>query len=360
MKLPLFTQARLKLTFWYVITIMIISGSVSLLFYVRTAAILDKEYERIERRLQRDWPSMPHAPGGAAIRLLPEDILTAKTQIASHLILINGLIVIIVTVAGYLLSGLTLVPVERAHEGQKRFIADAAHELKTPITAMKTSLEVSLMKKGLPQNIRILLDENLHDVNRLQALVQQLLRISNSVETEPVFGDISVETVVNSAMQTISPLAKKRKVTITKPTLTETILVQGNQMMLVELLVILLDNAVKYSPQGSTVQVLGKKSRNRVQLIVADTGIGIAGDDIDRIFDRFYRSDKSRSTEHGASFGLGLSIAKKIVEQHSGTLTIKSTLGAGTGVTVSLPRVKVHQGRERISTKLSFLNKFSK
>ncbi|MBI4137508.1 hypothetical protein HY469_05605, partial [Candidatus Roizmanbacteria bacterium] len=177
----MFHSARIRLTLWYTLIILFITVTISALFYIRTVVVFERNIERIEERLQQDFPKrmlIIHENVHLPSRFIPRDSSDFKHDIIMQLVGVNSIIVAIVAGASYILSGLTLGPIQRAHEEQKRFVSDAAHELKTPVTALKTSLEVNLMDKKLDRHAKSILKENLEDVSGLEKLTESLLKLA--------------------------------------------------------------------------------------------------------------------------------------------------------------------------------------
>lgn len=337
--LPLFTSARIKLTLTYILIFLGISGVISGLFYYRTSQIIEAEYERLNRRIQLEINGQIFpAPQMIVRRIQAEDLEAAKKQIVIQLLYINGLIAIIVAGSGYILSGRTLAPIQRVLENQKQFVADAAHELRTPITALKTSLEVNLMDKQLNKKATKILKENLEDVTNLESITNNLLKLSKlnhqPLEIEPV----AIASVVEKSLKHIQPLAKQKKIGIKYEKNKSDIIVAGNESALVDLVNIFLDNAIKYSLPHTQTTLSTATSRPQCILTITDQGIGIAKEQIEHIFDRFYRADTARSKENNlGGYGLGLSIAKRIIDEHHGSIKVKSQPGRGTTFIVTLP-----------------------
>lgn len=323
----MFKSARTKLTLWYVIIISIISGLISLLFYMRTTSTLETEFDRIEKRLQRELFIEDHMPARHfGRRLLPEDIDQAKSEIAGHLITINILIIGVTAIAGYALSGITLKPIEKALDDQKRFVADAAHELRTPVTAMKVSLETQLLDKKLSKSTQELINGNLQDIRVLEQLTQNLLRLAQSEQKPIHFETVSIASVIKTATARIAANAAEKEIMITFSDPTK-ITVKGDRAALVSICTILLDNAIKYSEPKTEVKVTATHAGRKFALIkVIDQGMGIPKKDIPHIFKRFYRADQSRarsSTSDG--YGLGLSVAHNLVKEHHGSIAVESS-----------------------------------
>lgn len=333
----MFNSARIKLTIWYSFILLLISGTLSVLVYLRISSTLDEEFREIERRLQLErekfYPRPVILPG--PFRILPEDIARAKQRVAWQLIFVNGTIVAIFAAAGYFLSTRTLRPIQKALDEQKRFIGDAAHELKTPITALKTSLEVNLMNENLPKNTRQILKENLQDLNSLNTLVENLLDLAKNDQLVSNFERVALADIINLAVKRIQALAKKKQVMIEASELSKPITLEGNPLALERLWVIFLDNAIKFSPKKSKVTISADQKSGWAFVKIQDQGAGIAPEHLPHIFERFYRVDQARVT--GGGYGLGLALAKKIVEQHHGSISVESEVGKGTTFIVKLP-----------------------
>lgn len=348
----MFKSARLKLTGWYLLIIMLISIAFSLVIYTAISRELEHGFRRVEMRFRARELNIPlpqhfsTRPEDLPPRLrelpprffLVEDIQAAKKRLGLNLLMINGFILGISAVAGYLLAGKTLKPIEAVLEEQKRFVTDASHELRTPLTALKTSLEVALRDKKLTtKEARATLESSLEDINRLQSLTNNLLGLSHYQEgaTKLSFKKVGLAAVIESACEKIRPLAKKKGVAVEFEAADLTI--EADKESLEEMMVIFLDNGVKFTPQGGKVTVVAKPEKKYALIGVGDTGVGIAKEDLPHIFDRFYRADKSHSKTEVDGFGLGLALAKKIIEMHRGSVAVSSVLDKGTTFTIKLP-----------------------
>jgi two-component system sensor histidine kinase CiaH len=335
----LFASARLKLTLFYTIAIVVLSGSVSLAFYQRTASVIEREYERIDQRLQFEMRDLPIAIYQQGRRIQLEDLDLAKNLVAHQLLRINLLISILVGIGSYFLAGQTLKPIQGAMEAQKRFVGDAAHELKTPITALKTSLEVSLMDTTLSKPMQTLLQENLEDVTHLETLSNSLLRLATMEATDLQLEVVAVQPVIERVVRRFTPLARKKKLSLELQPLSSAASVRATEALLLELVSIFVDNALKYSSAKGSISLSVLQKRSSVEILIADTGPGIAKKDLPMIFDRFYRADLSRTTdEDSGGYGLGLALAQKMVQQLGGYIRVKSAVGSGTTFVLSLKR----------------------
>lgn len=332
----MFKSARIKLTAWYLLIIMLISASFSVAIYRG----LTSELSRIERaqRLRQEFSQDFPLPERAPFRLDPDIVEETRQRIRLGLILVNLIILGASAGAGYFLAGRTLKPISEMVDEQNRFISDASHELRTPLTSLKSEIEVNLRDKKLTLGeARKLLVSNLEEVNNLQTLSDKLIKLTKYRKGENglTFNKISLAKVAEEAVKKVSGLARNKGITIVNKV--GKYIIKGNKTALDEVFVILLDNAIKYSPKGKKVTLTCKRSDTSIAFDIKDEGYGIAKEDIPHLFDRFYRADKSRTKFEASGYGLGLAIAKEIVEKHHGTISVDSKLGEGTCVTVLLP-----------------------
>lgn len=323
----MFHTARIKLTAWYLLIIMAISLSFSVAIYlginrelIRLESLQAMRQQRVDRLstfLKDSGLPLPPEPNS---QMDSENVEQARLRIISILGLINLSILVLSGAGGYFLAGQTLDPIAKMVNDQKDFVSNASHELRTPLTSLKTEIEVALRDKkmGLTQAKKLLFS-NLEDVNKMQRLSNYLLEL-NRFEAGK---EIPMEKIDLKEVVKIAVGKRKVKMDLTKS------MVLGNKDSLVELTEILLDNASKYG-KGKEISVKTKKGGI---IEVTDLGVGIPEEDLPHIFDRFYRSDKSRGTD---GYGLGLSIAKSIVELHNGKIEVESKEGKGTTFKVTI------------------------
>jgi signal transduction histidine kinase len=222
-------------------------------------------------------------------------------------------------------------------EQLRNFTADAAHELRTPLTVLKGEIEVELRISAATGERNALLESNLEEVDRLIAIVQDLLllaTIDSQTERSPEASDetFDLDSNVGSVLTRLSGLAAERGVTL-EANLDSGLQHKGDAQKFARLVYNAVLNAIQYTPAGGSVQVKAETAQNRAMLSIRDTGVGIAPDDLPHVFERFYRGDPSRSRKSGGA-GLGLAIAKSIAEEAGYQLRIESELGRGTTVTV--------------------------
>ena len=240
-----------------------------------------------------------------------------------------------------------------AEKMRREFSANVSHELKTPLTSISGFGE--MIANGMYANeadVRMFGQRIYSEAQRMVTLINTILHLSKLEENDTTitWGMVNMEEVVKYVVDIISPQAHHRGVTVLSET--EPVYVHGNHSLLSELLVNLLDNAVKYNRQNGQVSVkLSKTADNHMVLTVSDTGVGIPKDKQNRIFERFYRVESSRSKETGGT-GLGLAMCKHIISRHHGTVTLDSVEGRGTTITVTMPclsaqEVSIEEGNEK-------------
>lgn len=219
----------------------------------------------------------------------------------------------------------------------RQFSADASHELRTPLTIMRGEIELALRNPKTPEEYRAVLESALEEIMRMTAIIDNLLVLAKADQGRyhADFSEVDLGALVQELYEDSEVLAERKDIHVA---LRETadIRIVGDRLRLRQLILNLIDNAIKYTPQGGTVTLRLGKENGSARIQVSDTGIGIPADEQTKIFDRFYRVDKARSRELGGS-GLGLSIAKWIAELHRGTITVQSSPHEGSTFTVLLP-----------------------
>jgi heavy metal sensor kinase len=219
----------------------------------------------------------------------------------------------------------------------RQFSSDASHELRTPLTVMKGETELVLRRPRETHDYKVVLESNLEEIDRMTRIVDELLFLSRADMGEVKMDrlPVSLDTLIEDLHRQASLLGHEREIQVVLQS-TAPAVVLGDELRLRELFLNLLDNAVKYSHSGGTVDVALAIEQTQARVSVTDRGIGIAQDDQSRIFDRFYRTDSARThTKKGT--GLGLAICAWIVEAHRGHLKVQSKVGEGSTFTVLLP-----------------------
>lgn len=325
----MFQSATLKLTGWYLLILMVLS----LIFSI---AIYNIASHEINVRLEHLQVSLLDLPGRAP--MMNNSFRNGESQEASSnlsvgLFYANLFILIVGGIGSYILAKRTLRPIKEVHEAQSRFTSDASHELRTPLAAMKTELEVVLRDKSATQDdMKEVLVSNLEEVEKLTYLSEMLLNLSRLEHDKLDNGPVDLYKLTKDILRHLN-LPQDRIALSAHKHYT----VEANPAAIRELILILIDNALKYSPDKSLVMIALSSSNRFVSFEITNTGDGIDPAKLPHIFDRFYRADSSRTSNHKKGYGLGLALAKKIVELHNGELTASSAPKQATTFTVQLP-----------------------
>jgi heavy metal sensor kinase len=229
---------------------------------------------------------------------------------------------------------------DESFQHNQRFLADASHELRTPLTMMHAELEEALRKPGDQDYVRDLVNSALQEVERLRKIVEGLFALSrlDAGEALEEIATFDLSDLASATAEQMCLLAEDKKITITcQPS--EQVLVTGDRSRLKQVVVNLLDNAIKYTPEGGSITIRTFSRENAAILQVSDNGVGIPPEALPHLFERFYRADKARSRLLGGA-GLGLSIVHSICLAHGGQVTVRSRNGEGTEFTVELPLPK--------------------
>lgn len=244
----------------------------------------------------------------------------------------------VVLLCSLFLAEKALIPIKKSWERQRNFVADASHELRSPLAVMQTNLELVMGNREDSVESQMKWLENIQAENkRMTKLVSDLLLLARADSDQQVMEKrlFPLREAVENSVAAFEPVAETKNIQMNLQ-LQDGIYILGDEDRIKQLTVILVDNAVKYTPSGGQISVSLKKKESHAELIVADTGEGIESAYLDKIFERFYRIDKSRSRESGGT-GLGLSIARWIVNEHRGGISVYSTPGKGSTFKVVLP-----------------------
>ena len=226
---------------------------------------------------------------------------------------------------------------DEAFRRQRQFTADASHELRTPLTAIKGQTEVALQRDRDADTYKEVLRRVNGEVDRMIRLIGSLLTLARADARQiPVSREsVDLGRLVTDAVEQIRPAAVDKAISL-NVTSNGDIRLKADQDLILQLMLNLLDNSVKYTPRGGSIDLSCRAEGSHAQVTVVDTGSGIAAEHLPHIFDRFYRVDKARTRAEGGA-GLGLSISRWIAEAHGGTLRVESTPGRGSKFTLSLP-----------------------
>lgn len=343
----MFHQARIKLTIWYIT----IASLISVTFSVMIFLFISREIERIEQisraRMERRIIERMVLPPGFGTPRIPEILRLATPEVLEEaryrvflvLTTVNGVVVILSGTLGYLLAGRTLHPIREMIDRQDRFVSDASHEIRTPLTSLKSAFEVYLRDSGRSRrDADQLAKESIVEVDKLQNLTEMLLTLTTlgAGSSRERFRSVDLTGLAVDALRQVQSLADARGIRLTT-TENKPINLSGSEELLRQLIVILLENGVKYGRERGQVNIRLHRSGTSAILEVSDNGIGIPKRDVPHIFDRFYRADTSRGRNGRNGFGLGLAIAREIVRIHHGSIQVKSREGKGSAFTVTLP-----------------------
>ncbi|MDK2899200.1 MAG: hypothetical protein PWQ10_387 [Patescibacteria group bacterium] len=266
--------------------------------------------------------------------LRDNEISKAAENLSIELIYANLIVLIMGGVGSYLLACHSIKPIKKAHEAQSRFTSDASHELRTPLSVMKTEIEVALRDKNPTINeLKTTLSSNLEEIDRLNKLSEMLLNLSRLEQTKLKTHPINLNKITNNIIKELKQLSIRMSATYKGRQI-----IEANEEALTDLIRILINNALTYSPKDSKILINITKQDNFARFQISNSGDGIKADKIPYIFDRFYRADSSRTNNKG--YGLGLSLAKKIVELHNGKISVISIPKKETTFTVLLPLKK--------------------
>jgi signal transduction histidine kinase len=339
-RLNMFRSARVKLTVFYLAILLVFS--LTLTTGIRIFAERElRASNDVQRTEIRDFTRsglgllLPHPESDF------EDVQRNQTDIARQhlnrdLVLLNMSALVVGGFLSYWFAGRTLAPIRRAHETQARFAADASHELRTPLANMSVENAVFLrQKKFTDAEARELIESNLEEVQRLESLSSNLLALTQYGQTELPMSDASVQDMVDDAANQSEKTLQTRQIKIAQKL--ECAKVHINAESVTRLLVILLDNAVKYGPANGTVYIAGARHGNSYVLTVRDEGAGIADKDLPHIFDRLYRGDSARTRTKASGYGLGLALAREIARANYAEITAYSHAHGGAVFSLELP-----------------------
>lgn len=333
-----FHKTSLKLAGFYLAILMIIS-----LFF--SASIYQVSVNELERGLRRPSPAFNRSVDEGFPDILRQQLIQervdayeeAQNRIMTRLILINLIILVGGGLLSYYLAVRTLRPIEEAHQALERFTADASHELRTPITAMRSEIEVALMDPKLSlKDAKLQLQSNVEELEKLTALSEGLLQLAHIDHNNLQLEAMNAAQMATDAVARVATQAKQRSVKLQLIKETNAFIL-AEKISATEALITLLDNAIKYAPSRSTVEITVAEKQKYIEFAVTDHGSGIAANELTHIFERFYRADSSRTKQGTDGYGLGLAIAKSIADAHGGSVKVSSSVGKGSTFTLSFP-----------------------
>ena len=274
--------------------------------------------------------------------------VTEQKRVLNRLFMVLLILTILFTFAATLLSsimaGKAIRPVIKSAERQREFVNDASHELRTPLSILSAGFEIlEEEKERLSDFSKQTMDDLSGEVRRMSSLVNDLLVLARADSGKLVFEKkvINLTNLVSRSIRSFSRIVEGDGISLTSD-LKEEVYLKGDEERLQQLLYLLLDNAHKYNVQNGHIYVSLKEANSEVILTVEDEGIGIAPEHREKIFERFFRVDLSRSRAQGSN-GIGLSIAAFIIEAHNGRILLESKVGQGSCFTIILPGLSDQQ-----------------
>jgi len=334
-----FKSATLKLTTWYLGILV----AISLLFSVVIYSIASSEVGNRIGYFQSAPQFSFDVNNRTFTRYRDTQVHEAEANLITSLVITNICIWIAGGVGSYYLARRTLEPIEEAHEAQSRFTSDASHELRTPLASMKAEIEVALRDSTLTkEEMHELLESNLEEVNKLSDLSYMLLQLSRLDHTNIPQEKVALTKVIGAAVDRFNKNGNRIVFSDKNPHA-----VLANTSSVEELLSILLDNALKYSPDDSKVTVNQLHKKGMAGFEIINMGDGIPAEKLPHIFDRFYRADTSRTSGDKKGYGLGLALAKKIVQLNKGELSVSSAPGQLTTFKVLLPIFSIDKAKNQ-------------
>jgi signal transduction histidine kinase len=244
----------------------------------------------------------------------------------------------VTVIFSYVVARITLSPVRNALESQKQFIGNIAHELRTPLSTIKTNTEVALFDTAMSSELRETLESNVEELDRISDIINNLLSLNVSIKPERVaFKNVNLGNVVRTVVGKLRRLTDTKRIEVATR-IDENKLVWGNVSALEQIVTNILSNAIRFTPEKGRIDVTVENiDPETVELSIRDSGRGIARKDLFHIFEPFYRADPARSRAHGGGSGLGLTIVSELVKLHNGTIMVRSSEGRGTTVGIRLP-----------------------
>ena len=327
----MFKSTTWRLTGWYLLILMLVSISFSIFIFQIASNEIENRLGRFQTNIQ----------GSVDINLLPSrtnnfrniEVIKASENLSIELLYINLIVLFVGGFGSYFLARRSLLPIEKAHEAQSRFTSDASHELRTPLAVMKAEIEVALRENDpTVKDLKEVLLSNLEEVNKISRLSEMLLNLSRLEHAKLNLGPVNINKITHDVIKNFKQESNRIKLSTNKYQI-----VKGNETAMIDLIRILIDNALLYSPNDSEVKIDISKQDNNAKFQITNIGPGIEAGKIEHIFDRFYRADSSRTNGEKKGYGLGLALAKNIVELHNGELSVVSTPDKETTFTLLLP-----------------------
>lgn len=323
-----FQKVRLRLTLWYIL----ITAFLLIIFSIAAIGAEKRAFSKIQQALGNPT----QRPKLTA--LLETSISEFEKNFRNRLLIFDLILFLTASASSYLLSGRTLRPISEMIKQQEEFSADASHELRTPLTTINMEIEaLQRTEKNLPAKYKNIFTSIQEEISRMQEIVEGLLILvrSNYVDTKKAWKVFNLSKLTDDTFKQMQTLVREKNIDF-KLENESNLMVYGNPDQLKQVIIILLDNAIKHTFSKGIIIVQTSLKENDVNLTVQDLGVGIAEKDLPYIFDRFYRASNNQNYNKGV--GIGLTIAKKIIENHQGKILVESKLNQGSKFTIQLPR----------------------
>lgn len=255
-----------------------------------------------------------------------------------NMLLASAGVIALAAAFGYLITRVALAPTRTALASQKQFVGNIAHELRTPLSVLKTSTEVALFDEKLSDDLRETLLSNIEELDRMSSIINNLLSLNRLMRPEQVeFKNVDLKECIDSVLLTLADLIAHKK-NVMEVHLAAQRTIWGNASGIEQILMNIIKNAMHYSPHGSRIIISVHPSLSGyILLSIEDNGPGIEEKDLAHIFEPFYRGDTARNRKSGAGSGLGLTIVSELVKMHRGRISMESAVGRGTRVNIFLP-----------------------
>jgi len=331
----MFRKAQTKLTIYYSLLFLLLFWTFSFgLYFWMDRSIGEGFISQVEQR--QDLQGNDITGDKSKVVTIAGDVTMDKLR--NTLILLNIGLLFVIPLASWFLAKKTLIPLQEGHAREQQFVSDASHEMRTPLAIITGEIEVMLHKKRTQEEYVKTLMSTKEESSRLTNLVESLLYLARDNNDTITFEDIDITDLINEVKNSLQAKSNNKNISINL-TIDDSIttpIVSGNPMLLHQLFYNLLDNAITYSPNESTITFQLAETKHSIKIAIIDTGIGIASEHIPKLTRRFYRVDDSRSQTKG--YGLGLSIVQSIIKKHKGKLLIFSNVNKGSTFTVVLPK----------------------
>ncbi len=321
-----FKKAVVLLTIYYSVLVFIVLAIFNLMVYgLFTNSIRSNDNENAERTSLQNHASLLGESG----------IQEMKDNLLNILFTSDIMILFFTLVIAYISSKKTLAPLEEAYKKQSMFVANAAHEFRTPLAVMKAGSEVILRNKRNTDEYIKFIKESLDETERLTRLSNDLLFLAHNKTRVNIKSKIDFSALCKKQIEIMKVYANTKNIIIEND-IENDIEISGTKDDLVRIIINLVKNAIDYNKNDGQIIISLKKKVDTIILCIEDTGMGIDKKHLPYIFERFYKADNSR-TENSSGFGLGLSIVKEIIDQHMGKIEVDSDINKGTKFTIILP-----------------------